>query len=257
MDFLARTQRWISYYHQLPGRRAQVVTFSDEVPEVFWILGQEQGYLVCAQEPFDPDATKRRFTVLDSQHIERFNLLGVDPAPEASALPHGSSALFDPTEMICALARVSVHATTPSGSRHHIELSALEPVYGGFFLTGSHVLGFALNHVHRDLQAKGLVGPDPLPMRDGWRELPSPVDSAPLPDGQQPSATLTVYVLDTRADQLAGLTAPVTTDRASARVFGTPERVMVWGYEVLIEQAINRRILPSGFRPRIRRNLLG
>lgn len=252
-DFLEQTQRWINHYRDLPGRRVKIVTLYDSVPEVFWVLGQEQDYLVLGQEPYNGEPGKRRFTVLDTRQIRSCEVLEQGPAPGATAIPHQSEAPFDPSQLVFALGRVTVHAVTASGSRSHIEITGVEPIYGGYFLSSNHVLGFALNHLHLELQQKSLISQGDLPFRPSWWEFPTKAITAPLL--VEPAASLTIYVMETWSDQLAGVTVPALGE-APSRAVGTPTRLKAWGYEALCREAVSRRLLPSDFKPKIRRNQL-
>ena len=159
---------------------------------------------------------------------------------------------LDTGNMLCGLGRVSIHALTPSGTRSHLEINGLEPAYGGYFVSSNHVLGFALHHLHRELQSRGLVGQGDLPLRENFWEVEVKSVTAPLPTAAKPHGTLAVYILETKGDQLAGV-AVAAVGETPSKTLATQDRVMAWGYELLCEEAIGRRLLPGDFTPRVRR----
>lgn len=128
----------------------------------------------------------------------------------------------------------------------------MEPAYGGYFISSNHVLGFALHHLHREMQNKGLLGTGDLPLKENFWEVEVKSVTAPLPTNHTPNGTLAIYILETKGDQLAGVAVAALGENPS-KTLATQEKVMAWGYELLCEEAVNRRLLPGDFTPRVRR----
>lgn len=262
LDILGLTQRWYAAYGALPGKRVRIVTADHpEIPEVFWLLAQENEYLVLAQEPLRRDDPRRRLTVLNVAGVVDCEVLQ-GPDPDAPRLPvdqPGAALSMEEiaSEVVFCPGRVSVHATTPSGSRSWIEITGAEPNFGGYFRGPNHLLAFALNHLHFDMLDMGLVRDEPLPLNARPWEIPTRSMTAPLPLDASPVATITVMVQETRSDQLgAGTFTPVHDPDVAGPKLQSRKRLLAWGYETLCKEAVNRRLLPTGFEPRIRRKEL-
>lgn len=260
-DMLTLAQRWYGAYGNLPGKRVRITTKAQpEIPEVFWLLAQENEYLVLAQEPLRNSETRRRMTVMNVGHVAECQVLHV-PTDEAIAagFPAGATVLDDELRQTAVFSpgRVSVHALTSSGSQAWFEITGVEPRCGGYFLGPNHVLVFALTHLHLDMRDQGLVGVDELPLHKRPWDVPVRSAAPQLPTDTLPVATLTILVHETWSDQLgAGTYTPVHRHDAIGPKLRPRQRFMAWGYEALCQEAVRRRLLPSDFEPRIRRSAL-
>jgi hypothetical protein len=127
----------------------------------------------------------------------------------------------------------------------------VEPRFGGYFVSPNSAFGFALNHLHRELQDSGILPPGDLPLRPRYWEVPSVSRTALLRPDEVPAASLVIHVAEMPMDKLVALTVPTIGERAGKAV-GSIDRLRAWAYEGLCQQAANCRILPADYKPRIR-----
>jgi len=247
-NWLNHAARRALEYGFLQGQRVQLRYAGDpELPEVLWLLGQEHDCLIFAQGPREDDAARRRFSYINRDDVRMDRVL--DAGPE-------SLDMADPRNVRFLHGRVAIHALNLSGSRVAVEITGTEPKFGGVFSGPNHVLGWALRHLHSDLQEKGLLASaESLPLNPRYKEIPAPETQLIDPEADV-AATLLVHAADFSKNDMARLTFPQLHTNTLGPALRTPDRVLVWGFEALCREGVTRRLLPSSYRPRIRHNRL-
>lgn len=246
-NWFAYAERRVYEYGAVVGQRTRIRTKEQpEVSEVFWLLGQEHDCLILGQEPRTPEGTRRRITFLNTASVIECEALADD---ESTLDATGLALSIENARFVQA--RVAIHALTPSGSRALLEITGVEPFFGGYFPSPNAAFGFALNHLHGELQDAGILPPGDLPLRDRYWEVSSVGHTALLRPDEVPAASLLIQVAEMPQDKLAALTVPTIGERAG-KALGSVDRLRAWAYEGLCQQAANSRILPADYRPRIR-----
>lgn len=234
-ELMGHLQRRSQEYGRLHGIRVRIKTKeAPEFSEVLYLLGQEHDCLIFAKE--QPEGHRRNLSFINTSSVAEFEVLLAPPGEDKPRFVQ---------------ARVAVHATSVSGAKAAIEITGVEPRFGGYFRSPNAALGDALANLHANLVSEGLIAGS-LPLHPRYEEVRS-VGAHPLlsPD-QQRIASLTVLLVDLGPKRLGAVEQVFLDDQVATRGDSTPARVRVWAYEQFCREAIQRKILSPNYRPHIR-----